>query len=100
PASEVFTLSLHDALPIYAYHVPVVVAALRWGGGAVLAALAAVLLYTPFVLPALERSGPSPSVLEGLVTLALLLGVGVSSGAQQQDRKSTRLNSSHLGISY
>jgi len=65
----------------HAYHVPVVVAALRWGGGAVLAALAAVLLYTPFVLPALERSGPSPPVLEGLVTLALLLGVGVSSGA-------------------
>jgi len=65
----------------HAYHVPVVVAALRWGGGGVLAALAAMLLYTPFVLPALERAGPSSSVLEALLTLGLLLGVGVSSGA-------------------
>ena len=65
----------------HAYHVPVVAASLRWGGGGVLAALAAMLLYTPFVLPALERGGPSRAVLEGLVTLALLLGVGVSSGA-------------------
>ena len=65
----------------HAYHVPVVVASLRWGGGGVLAALAAMLLYTPFVLPALERGGPSRAVLEGLITLALLLGVGVSSGA-------------------
>jgi two-component system sensor histidine kinase KdpD len=65
----------------HAYHVPVVCAALRWGGGGVLAALAAILFYTPFVLPALERAGPSRAVLEALVTLALLLGVGVSSGA-------------------
>jgi len=65
----------------HAYHVPVVLAALRWGGGGVLAALAAILLYTPFVLPALERAGPSRGVLEALVTVALLLGVGVSSSA-------------------
>ena len=65
----------------HAYHVPVVLAALRWGGGGTLAALAAILFYTPFVLPALERAGPSRAVLEALVTLALLLGVGVSSGA-------------------
>jgi len=65
----------------HAYHVPVVLAALRWGGGGVLVALAAILLYTPFVLPALERAGPPPAVLEAFVTLALILGVGVSSGA-------------------
>jgi signal transduction histidine kinase len=65
----------------HAYHVPVVVAALRWGARGVLVAVTAMLLYTPFVLPALERSGPSPAVLEALVTLALVLGVGVSSGA-------------------
>ena len=65
----------------HAYHVPVILAALRWGAGGVLAALAAILLYTPLVLPALERAGPSPAVLEALLTLALVLGVGVSSGA-------------------
>src|SRR5262249_43725134 len=65
----------------HAYHVPVVAAALRWGRGGVLAALAAILLYTPFVLPALERAGPPPAVLEALVTLTLLLGVGVACGA-------------------
>ena len=62
----------------HAYHVPTVVAA-----------LAAVLLYAPFVLPALERSGPTPAVVEGLLTFAILLGVGVLSaglaaGARRQ----------------
>jgi two-component system sensor histidine kinase KdpD len=73
----------------HAYHVPVVLAALCYGGGGVLAALAAGLLYAPFVLPALERAGPTPAVLEGLLTLALLLGAGVlsatlASGARRQ----------------
>ena len=63
----------------HAYHVPVVVAALRYGNGGVLAALTAVLLYAPFVLPALEREGATSAVLEGLLTFALLLGVGVLS---------------------
>jgi len=65
----------------HAYHVPVVVAALRYGAGGALAAVAAVLLFAPFVLPALEREGTTPAVLEGLMTFALLLGVGVSSAA-------------------
>jgi signal transduction histidine kinase len=43
--------------------------------------LAVVLLYAPFVIPALERSGPSASGLEGLVTFAMLLGTGVLSAA-------------------
>jgi two-component system, OmpR family, sensor histidine kinase KdpD len=63
----------------HAYHVPVVMAALRWGGAGTLAALAAGLLYAPFVLPALERSGATPMVLEGLITFGLLLGVAASS---------------------
>jgi signal transduction histidine kinase len=61
----------------HAYHVPVVAAALRFGGGGVLAALAALLLYAPFVLPALERHGVTTAVLEGLVTFAQILGAGV-----------------------
>jgi signal transduction histidine kinase len=65
----------------HAYHVPVVVAALRYGGRGVLVALAAVLLYAPFAIPSLERSGPSGEVLEGLVTFAMLLGSGVLSAA-------------------
>jgi len=65
----------------HAYHVPVIVAALRYGGPGVLVALAAVLLYAPFVIPALERTGPSADVLEGLVTFAMLLGSGVLSAA-------------------
>jgi two-component system sensor histidine kinase KdpD len=65
----------------HAYHLPVVVAALRYGRGGVLAALAAVLLYAPFVLPALEREGATPAVLEGVLTIVLVLGVGVLSTA-------------------
>ena len=65
----------------HAFHIPVVVAALRYGRGGVLAAVAAVLLYAPFVLPALEREGATRPVLEGLLTFVLLLGVGVLSAA-------------------
>jgi signal transduction histidine kinase len=63
----------------HAYHLPVVAAALRYGSGGVLAAVGAVLLFAPFVLPALEREGATPTVLEGLVTFPLVLGVGVLS---------------------
>ena len=65
----------------HAYHAPVILAALRYGTGGLVAALAAVLLYAPFVLPALERTGPTPEVLEGLLTFVLLLGAGLLSSA-------------------
>jgi two-component system sensor histidine kinase KdpD len=73
----------------HAYHAPVVVAALRWGAGGLLAALAAGLLYAPFVLPVLERRGPTPAVMEGLLTLVLVLGGGalaarLARGARRQ----------------
>src|SRR5258705_9063568 len=60
--TEIYTLSLHDALPIY---------------------LTRGLTMNRYVLAA--------STLSSAVGLAL---------AMQADRKSTRLNSSHLGISY
>jgi two-component system, OmpR family, sensor histidine kinase KdpD len=63
----------------HAYHLPVVAAALRYGSRGVLAAVGAVLLFAPFVLPALERDGATPTVLEGLLTFPLVLGVGVLS---------------------
>jgi two-component system sensor histidine kinase KdpD len=65
----------------HAYHVPVVVAALRYGGGGALAAAAAALLFAPFVLPAIERVGATPATLEGVLTIVLLVGVGVLTGA-------------------
>src|SRR5882724_12151687 len=52
--TEIYTLSLHDALPI-----------------------------SPYTPPGRRTDGPSPS-----------------STVERRDRKSTRLNSSHLGISY
>jgi signal transduction histidine kinase len=73
----------------HAYHVPVALAALRHGNGGMIAALAAMLLYAPFVLPALEREGATPVALEGLLTFVMLMGVGLLSarlvgGAQRQ----------------
>jgi signal transduction histidine kinase len=73
----------------HAYHVPVVLAALWFGGRGLLAALAAVLLYAPFVLPTLEREGPTPAVREGLLTFALVpaaavLGAALAQGARRQ----------------
>src|SRR4029453_7743926 len=72
----------------HAYPIPVVAAAVHFGGAGVVAAVAAVLLYAPFVLPALDREGATPAVLEGLLTIVLLLGIGaltavLASGARR-----------------
>src|SRR5207249_11374088 len=80
-----YTLSLHDALPIsalrHAYLTPVAALALAFGrlGGA-LGAGATLVLYASVVLPALERSGLTPETIEGLVTFALVGGVGALGG--------------------
>ena len=63
------------------YLVPVVAGALR--GGALVGALgagAALLLYAPFVLREIERSGLTPEALEGLVTLGIVVGVATLGG--------------------
>ena len=65
----------------HAYLVPVLAGALRFGAvGGGLAAMAAVLLSAPFVLPEIERSGLTAEAVEGLVTFAVLGLVGVLSG--------------------
>src|SRR5256885_14694141 len=64
---EIYTLSLHDALPIY-----------RWSGPVV-----------PGDSPL--RRPPGPGLPDGR---------GRPGGGAARDRKSTRLNSSHLVISY
>ena len=66
----------------HAYLVPVVLGALRGGAlGGALAAAAALLLYAPFVLPELERSGLTPETAEGLATLGVVAGAGTLVGA-------------------
>src|SRR5207237_3110 len=65
----------------HVYLLPVLAAALRFGaGGGALAAMGAVLLSAPFVLPEIERSGLTTEAVEGLVTFAVLGLVGVMSG--------------------
>src|SRR5947199_7806066 len=71
--TEIYTLSLHDALPIYAS-----------GGSA------------GSVPPRRPRSRQRAPALGP----ALRESPGRAAGAGDSDRKSTRLNSSHLGISY
>ena len=66
----------------HAYLAPVVLGALRGGAfGGALAAAAALLLYAPFVLPELERSGLTPETAEGLATLGVVAGTGTLVGA-------------------
>ncbi|MGH7346594.1 MAG: histidine kinase dimerization/phospho-acceptor domain-containing protein, partial [Candidatus Rokuibacteriota bacterium] len=65
----------------HAYLAPVLLAALRFGAvGGGLTAAAAVLLSAPLVLPEIERSGLTSDAVEGLVTFAVLVLVGVLSG--------------------
>jgi len=66
----------------HAYLAPVVLGALRGGAfGGALTAAAALLLYAPFVLPELERSGLTPETAEGLATLGVVAGTGTLVGA-------------------
>src|SRR5205807_8244101 len=68
--TEIYTLSLHDALPIF--------------------------LQTEVADPGLRERARLPLSLGRLVAADM----DPASGEQGQDRKSTRLNSSHLVISY
>src|SRR5205814_8334726 len=79
PTTEIYTLSLHDALPISETH-----------------AHAAYISCAP-------ATGKTPSPLDNRFPDRLRApGAGAPgrAAATERDRKSTRLNSSHLGISY
>src|SRR3712207_7077424 len=84
--TEIYTLSLHDALPIYLGHAPaerVVNLLLASGVGEVIVA--------------------ANDVCDAHIAVVYHDGQHVGRRAvraQQQDRKSTRLNSSHANISY
>src|SRR5438045_8347060 len=70
--TEIYTLSLHDALPILSDRIPM-------------------LLVEQNTVIALRHCTRAAVMVGGRIVLE---------GAAEEDRKSTRLNSSHLGISY
>src|SRR5205814_9053551 len=91
PTPELYTLSLHDALPI--------------------SALCAEDVRNEWATRRMGITGPTPLDLPDPSPLLLGEGPGVRAGSASaiggvgslgvgRDRKSTRLNSSHLGISY
>src|SRR3712207_7573942 len=84
--TEIYTLSLHDALPIYRRGGP-------HGRSRVLVVLAGVRAGRA---RALARRVNRPHLLEQLAGP----GVDDHDAPLEQDRKSTRLNSSHANISY
>jgi two-component system sensor histidine kinase KdpD len=64
------------------YLLPAVVAGVRSGvGGGVLAGLGAVLLFGPLVLREIERAGATRAVVDGVVTIAMLVLAGPMAGA-------------------
>ncbi len=72
----------YAALLTYGYLVPVALAALRFGlAGGLVAAVGALLLEAPWVLPDIEWTGLTEPTLHTLVAFAILLGAGVTLGA-------------------
>src|SRR5204863_6541340 len=82
PTSEIYTLSLHDALPI---------SAIRHHGGGALGG---------FGEGKARDHHRALEVLAGVVDVAAFQLVLVGKTDRMKDRKSTRLNSSHVEISY
>src|SRR5690606_41539218 len=92
-------LSLHDALPIWPRYLD------RYGGLLRLYTICAPLLAlnTAGILPA--KRGWKPAVRgrgapDGMGLLSRCCGGGLRIMSRHEDRKSTRLNSSHVKISY
>src|SRR5690606_41936251 len=82
-----YPLSLHDALPIWALWTPFVAFA-----------FAVILGGTTRLRVALQLDQSLAGVLQGMLVLLVLLANGLRQ--RWRDRKSTRLNSSHVKISY
>src|SRR5262245_15906111 len=98
PSSELYTLSLHDALPISLSSSPRL-PRVRSLLPSMMSGKAPAWLgpYLKVSLAPMKHSREDEAMLRGLMMDRPLLVSGVIDYA---DRKSTRLNSSHLGISY
>src|SRR5690242_14369857 len=93
--TEIYTLSLHDALPIYAS------ARLRARKPArVNRYRDRAALQPPLASLSRQESGMQPTYYERLLADEQLGLASILDGDIAQDRKSTRLNSSHMSISY
>src|SRR5439155_25520640 len=87
--SQIYTLSLHDALPIY------------FLGLLTLAAAGGLVLFLRLIRPEqLARPEGYRNLLEFLAVLRTPSHPLMPSEWASRDRKSTRLNSSHVAISY
>src|SRR5205814_8446094 len=91
--SEIYTLSLHDALPI------------SWNFGPFERAFLLEAGTDPELIQALAEAWPNPGTLpyaeyDNRTRDMLMERDLLRQWKQGRDRKSTRLNSSHLGISY
>src|SRR5690606_41599026 len=84
--TEIYTLSLHDALPIFSVHLHLHRIGCDKKGAAAIGRG-----YRP------SRQLPPPSLVMNCIRHDLIIGSGRS---HMEDRKSTRLNSSHVKISY
>src|SRR5205814_10499384 len=91
PTTSISTLSLHDALPIWYRD-----STSSFGDNVVVGADEEVVVVVDVGLDVVEEAG----VLEVEVGGAAFDEPHATTAATRIDRKSTRLNSSHLGISY
>src|SRR5207249_11987164 len=87
PPPQTYTLSLHDALPISSQS--------RAPGANTLASAPSMSSFRRS-----HRSAPERSMISPTVNAEKIPSPGPSAGSQRKDRKSTRLNSSHVSISY
>src|SRR5207249_10352473 len=91
---EIYTLSLHDALPISI--VGTDIAQRRWTLTKMVTGTGTLSIEETFLGP---QTLPPPPTRHALFAILIALGVLLHFGTIG-DRKSTRLNSSHVSISY
>src|SRR5207302_8362051 len=97
-STQIYTLSLHDALPIFTHLCKNRMHTISKSRGNLKPSKALNIFAMSLLLTSLQSEGHRAAILRHILELLRILETYLPK--QKKDRKSTRLNSSHVKISY